>query len=244
MNISTLDTPKALGETAAARAAELISAAIAAKGFANMILATGASQFEVLRHLAVAEGIDWSKVTMFHLDEYIGISSSHPASFQKYLQERFVDLVPTLGAVHFVQGDVSDPVEECRRLGEIIQNHPIDVALIGIGENGHLAFNDPPADFETEEPYIVVQLDDACRRQQLGEGWFPNFDAVPDRAISMSIRHILKSRSLIVSVPDERKALAVRNAVLGEITPHCPASVLRAHMDCHLFLDTFSASLL
>ncbi|MEZ4772680.1 MAG: glucosamine-6-phosphate deaminase [Bacteroidia bacterium] len=244
MNISTLDTPQALGKAAAARAAELIAAAIAERGSANIILATGASQFEVLSHLATADGIDWAKVTMFHLDEYIGISSSHPASFQKYLQERFVDLVTPLRSVNFVRGDAADPAEECRRVGKIIQNHPIDVALIGIGENGHLAFNDPPADFETEEPYIVVQLDDACRRQQLGEGWFPSFDAVPDRAISMSIRHILESRCLIVSVPDERKALAVRNAVLGEITPQCPASVLRTHNNCHLFLDTFSASLL
>ncbi|MDX2249152.1 MAG: glucosamine-6-phosphate deaminase [Bacteroidia bacterium] len=244
MNIYTLDSPLALGGTAAKYAGEKIAAALAAQGYANIILATGASQFEVLRHLAIAESIDWSKVTIFHLDEYIGLPASHPASFRKYLSERFISQIPEPRAVHFVQGDAPDSQAECDRVGKLILSHPIDVALIGIGENGHLAFNDPPADFETEQPFIVVQLDEACRRQQLGEGWFPDFDAVPDKAISMSIRQILKSRCLIVSVPDERKAIAVKNAVNGPLSPHCPASILRAHDNCHIFLDHLSSSLL
>ncbi|MEZ4826970.1 MAG: glucosamine-6-phosphate deaminase [Bacteroidia bacterium] len=244
MHIYTLDSPQALGKAAALHATKRISDAIAGKGFANIILATGASQFEVLSDLTKSESIDWSVVTMFHLDEYIGLPSTHPASFRKYLQERFVSLVPPMRAVHFVQGDATDPAAECQRLGTLIRQHPIDVALIGIGENGHLAFNDPPADFETEEPYIVVNLDEACRKQQLGEGWFPDLAAVPQRAISMSIRQIMKSDCLIVSVPDERKAVAVTNALKGPLTNECPASVLRTHTNCHIFLDTFSASLL
>jgi glucosamine-6-phosphate deaminase len=190
----------------------------------------------------VKEDIDWSVVTGFHLDEYIGIELSHPASFRKYLKERFVDLIP-IKEFNYVDGS-TDEAKECQRLGEIISRHPIDVAFVGIGENGHLAFNDPPADFETEEPYLVVNLDDDCRRQQLGEGWFPTFDDVPKQAISMSIRQIMKSENIICSVPDERKAVAVKNTLKGEISPMIPASVLQQHEAVWLFLDRPAASLL
>jgi len=244
MEVLTFTTPQELGAAAAQHGAEVIKQAIETKGAANIILATGASQFATIKHLIGQSGIDWSKVTAFHLDEYLGLSESHPASFRKYLKERFVAHVPTLKAFHFVNGEPDNPQEECARLGERIQQHPIDAAFIGIGENGHLAFNDPPADFDAEEPFLVVTLDEACRRQQFGEGWFNSLDDVPKRAISMSIQQILKSRHLYVSVPDKRKARAVQCALEGEISPMCPASILRTHPRCTIFLDTEAASLL
>ena len=181
---------------------------------------------------------------MFHLDEYIGIGADHPASFRRYLQERFIDKVSPLRSVYFVRGDSSDPAGECERLAVLIEAHPIDVACIGIGENGHLAFNDPPADFETEKPYLVVQPNETCRKQQLGEGWFEKLEDIPQQAISMSIRRIMKSRCLIVSVPDKRKARAVKCTVEGPVVPDCPGSILQSHDDCYLYLDRDSASLL
>ena len=241
MNIIISETKQELGLKAAKTGAELIRKAILERGEANIIVATGASQFEILGEL-VKEDINWSVVTAFHLDEYIGISEQHPASFRKYLKERFVDLIP-IREFYYVNGE-TDPNAECARLGEIIRNHPIDVAFVGIGENGHLAFNDPPADFETEEPYLVVNLNDACRLQQLGEGWFPTFEDVPQKAISMSIRQIVKSKSIICSVPDERKAKAVYDTLNSEITPACPASIMRNHPDTGLYLDLQSASLI
>lgn len=237
MEIIISETKKELGTKAAHKGAEIIRKAIAERGEANIIVATGASQFEMLEAL-VKENIDWSVVTGFHLDEYIGIDETHPASFRKYLKDRFVTLVP-LKDFHFVNGERAEV--ECKRLGEIITNHPIDLAFVGIGENGHLAFNDPPADFETEEPYIVVNLDDDCRRQQLGEGWFPTIDDVPKQAISMSIRQIMRSKLIICSVPDERKSLAVHKTLQSEISPEVPASVLRTHPDVILYLDKNSA---
>lgn len=242
MNMHIHESTSELGQAAARKAGQLIRSALQLKGTANIILATGASQFEMLNYLVLESGIDWSRVTMFHLDEYIGIDDQHPASFRKYLRERFVKQVPQLAAVHFIRGDAPDPEEECDRVSDLIEEHPIDVALIGIGENGHLAFNDPPADFEIEDPYIVVELDEGCRRQQLGEGWFPDLESVPETAISMSIAHILKSKFLIVSVPDERKSRAVRQAIKGPMTPDCPASILRIHPNCDLHLDEASAS--
>jgi len=242
MDKQVFATNAEMGAAAAHAAAEAIEEAIAARGQANLILATGASQFEMLGALTVSPGIDWSKVVMFHLDEYLGLGPDHPASFRKYLKERFVDRVKPLKAAYFVDGDAADPVAECARLGALIRNHPIDIACIGIGENGHLAFNDPPADFNTDKPYLVVDLDERCRKQQLGEGWFPTLDDVPRRAISMSIRQILKSSRLIVTVPDERKATAVAGAVTGPVTPDCPASILQQHGDCTLFLDEPAAS--
>lgn len=244
MEVHISDTPLSLGRAAGQAAATTIRQALEEQGRVHIILATGTSQFDMLNHLVKAEGIDWSRVTMFHLDEYIGLPAAHPASFRRYLQERFVEKVSGLGAAHFIAGDAPDPVAECRRLSALIREYAIDVAMIGIGENGHLAFNDPPADFDTEEPFIIVDLDTACRNQQLGEGWFPDLDSVPRKAITMSIRHILKSRRLIVSVPDERKARAVRDALREPLTPLCPASILREHPDCTLFLDQASASLL
>jgi len=241
MELIISETKQELGKVAAKRGAEHIRKAILQKGEANIIVATGVSQFEMLNEL-VKEDVDWSVVTGFHLDEYIGISDQHPASFRKYLKERFVDLIP-IREFNYVNAG-TNPHTECDRLGEIIGNHPIDVAFVGIGENGHLAFNDPPADFETEEPYLVVNLNDACRRQQLGEGWFPTFDDVPERAISMSIRQIMKSKTIICSVPDERKARAVFDTVHAEISPACPATVMRNHPDTLLYLDRQSASLI
>lgn len=243
MKVEIFPTPKELGEAAGTAAAAFIKEAINSKGSANIILATGASQFETLKQLIAEPGIDWSKVTMFHLDEYIGLPESHNASFRKYLKERFLQKVTPLKAVFLVNGE-TDPVAECKRLGSEIKNHPIDVALVGIGENGHLAFNDPPADFETEEPYLVVELDAQCRKQQMGEGWFPSIDDVPHRAISMSVKQILKSKHIICSVPDERKAVAVKNTLEHTVSNLFPASILQTHPDCICYLDERSASLL
>lgn len=230
-----------LGKAAGSAASQLIREAIDRNGTANIILATGTSQFETLKQLIAEKDIDWSKVVMFHLDEYIGLPMTHPASFRKYLQERFVEKVPTMKAVHLINGEES-PEAECERLSKLISAHPIDVALVGIGENGHLAFNDPPADFETTKPYIVVALDEACRAQQYGEGWFKSIDDVPRKAISMSVNQILKSAQIICSVPDKRKAAAVKNCLSHPVSNLYPASVLRTHKHCTLYLDSESAS--
>ena len=241
MKISIHETKAELGKAAAWKGARLINEAIGEKGHANIIVATGASQFEMLTELTNTR-VDWSRVTAFHLDEYIGIPPTHPASFRKYLKERFVDKV-ALKAFHYISGDGS-PMEECTRLGDLIRKHPIDVAFIGIGENGHLAFNDPPADFETEEPYLEVKLDEACRKQQYGEGWFPSVEDVPGLAISMTVNQIIKSGSIICTVPDQRKAEAVKNSVEGGLTPEVPASALSDHGRVWLYLDHGSSSLL
>ena len=243
MTISISQNPKELGNVAGAVAAELIRNAIAAKGAAHIILATGASQFETINQLIAEKDIDWSKVVMFHLDEYIGITVTHPASFRKYLQERFLQKVPPLKAAYLISGE-GDPAAECKRIGDLISRHPIDVAMVGIGENGHLAFNDPPADFDTETPYIVVELDEPCRKQQLGEGWFASLEDVPHLAISMSIRQIMKSTCIICSVPDSRKATAVKNTLEQPVSNLYPASILRSHRDCRFYLDKYSAELL
>jgi glucosamine-6-phosphate deaminase len=232
----------ALGRLAGGEAARLINKAIAENGQANIILATGTSQFETLTQL-IKEDIDWSKVVMFHLDEYIGLPESSPASFRKYLKERFLAKVPGLKKVYLVNGE-GDAAAECDRLGEIIAKHPIDVALVGIGENGHLGFNDPPADFETEQAFIVVGLDEACRKQQFGEGWFATLSDVPREAITMSIQQIMQSKHIICSVPDSRKALAVQHSVEGPVSNVHPASILQLHPDCVCFLDEASSSML
>ena len=243
MKIEITDDPVSLGQAAGRHAGKLIRRAIEAKDGANIILATGTSQFETLNQLIREDGIDWAKVVMFHLDEYIGLPDTHPASFRKYLRERFLAKVPALKAIHLINGE-SNPEAECVWLGDVITQFPIDVALVGIGENGHLAFNDPPADFETEEPYIIVDLDDACRRQQYGEGWFKTVADVPAQAISMSIRQIMKSKAIICSVPDERKAQAVRNCVEHPVSNMFPASILQTHDHCMLYLDQASAKFL
>ena len=230
-----------MGQAAAAKAAALLRDAINRRGQAVFVAATGASQFEFLEALVSETGIDWSKTTLFHLDEYIGLPASHPASFRKYLQERLIQQVQP-GEVHLIRGDAGDPQAECERLKRTIAAYKIDVAFVGIGENGHLAFNDPPADFITEEPFIIVDLDQACRRQQLGEGWFDSIDEVPAQAISMSIRQIMKARAIVCTVPDRRKAQAVHDCFSGEVSPRHPASILRQHPDAHIFLDSDAAT--
>ena len=244
MKISVSPTKSELGQQAAARGAESIRQALDAKGVANIIVATGASQFETIAALVQQPDIDWSRITIFHLDEYAGIGEEHPASFRRYLRERLLAKLPMApAAFHPVNGE-GDLEAECARLNELIAAAPIDVAFVGIGENAHLAFNDPPANFETRKPFIVVNLDEDCRRQQWNEGWFETLEDVPTCAISMSIRQILASKFLIVSVPDERKARAVKSSVEGDVSNMAPASILQTHSNTTLFLDTASASLL
>jgi len=243
MEIKIFPTKKEMAQTAAQKAAGILMSAIEKKKKAVFVAATGASQFEFLDYLTRMPSIDWSKMIMFHLDEYIGLPESHPASFRKYLRERLIDKVHP-GTVHLINGDAEDPELECERLNKIISDMEVDVGFVGIGENGHLAFNDPPADFKTERPYNIVELDEICRRQQLGEGWFRSLDEVPRRAISMSIRQIMRSGSIICTVPDSRKAQAVKDCLEGEVSPYHPASILREHAKAFIFLDINSAKLL
>lgn len=242
MKIHTFEDAVAMGRAASAQGARVLRDVLAKQGRANIIVATGASQFETLKCLVKEPGIDWAKVTVFHLDEYVGLPEAHGASFRKYLRERFVGQLPAKPDFVPVDGDAQDLDRELKRLGDRITACPIDLCFAGIGENSHLAFNDPPADFETEQPYIVVNLDDACRRQQFGEGWFPTFADVPKQAVSMSIRQIMKSACLILSVPDKRKAAAVKGTVEGPVTPDCPASIVQQHPDCSLYIDEAAAS--
>ena len=232
-----------LGAAAAELVAGRLRQAIAGRGEASLILATGASQYEFLDALRRTEGVDWTRVTAFHLDEYLGLSPQHPASFRRYLRERLFDHLP-FGAIHLLEGDAADPVQECRRYAALLAGRTVDVACIGIGENGHLAFNDPPADFSTPDLVHVVSLDEACRRQQVGEGRFATLEDVPRQALSLTVPAILAARTISCVVPDRRKAEAVRSALEGPISPHCPASALRQHKDCYLYLDGDSASLL
>ena len=243
VDVRILETKEEMGKAAAERAAGILKKAIKEKNEAAFVAATGASQFEFLEALTNVTSVDWSRTIMFHLDEYIGIPESHPASFRKYLKERLIVKVHP-GLVYLINGDAGDPQLECERLNRIISKKEIDVSFVGIGENGHLAFNDPPADFNTEKPYIVVELDEACRRQQLGEGWFESFDEVPRRAISMSVKQIMKSKNVICTVPDSRKAQAVDDCLEGNVSPYHPASILRKHNNAFLFLDRNSAKLL
>lgn len=239
MEIIISDNPRENGEKAAEKAARIIRAAISMKGKANIVVATGASQFEFLKRLTSYTDIDWKKTAMFHLDEYIGIPVTHKASFRKYLKERFIDIVQP-GEVFLIDGE-TDPQQECSRLNRIIDKYPIDVAFVGIGENGHLAFNDPPADFETEVPYIVVNLDELCRKQQYGEGWFPSVEEVPTQAISMSIRQIMKSAAIVCTVPGAQKTRAVADCFNNPVSNLYPASILRLHKSCTIYLDTDAA---
>jgi glucosamine-6-phosphate deaminase len=243
MDIRIFPDPQSLGKAAGADAARLIRAAIDANGTANIILATGTSQFETLTRLVKEKDIDWSRVSMFHLDEYIGLPVASPASFRKYLQERFLSKISPIKAAYLIDGETNAEAE-CDRLGNLIAHHPIDVALVGIGENAHLAFNDPPADFETDKPYIIVELDESCRKQQMGEGWFATMEDVPRRAISMSVKQIMKSKNIICSVPDGRKALAIKNSFGLTVSNLYPASILQLHAGCTCYLDEFSSELL
>jgi glucosamine-6-phosphate deaminase len=231
-----------LAAVAAADAASRLRAAQSARQQARIVAATGASQFEFLTQLTREGGIDWTNVEMFHLDEYIGLPVEHPASFRKYLLERLIRPAGILD-YHLLDGE-ADPSTVVRDVGEALRQAPIDVAFVGIGENGHLAFNDPPADFTTTAPYIIVRLDEACRRQQVGEGWFAGIADVPETAISMSIRQILSANAIVCVVPDRRKAEAVRACLEGQVTPNAPASILRTHRDVTVYLDRESASLL
>jgi len=231
-----------LARAAAEDAATAIRAAITERGCARIIAATGASQFEFLEELTKATHIDWKKVEMFHLDEYLNMPATHPASFRKYLRERLIDKVGITRA-HLLDGE-RDPDKLIAEVTAEIRKAPIDVAFVGIGENGHLAFNDPPADFETDEAYIIVNLDEPCRRQQFGEGWFKSLEDVPRRALSMTVRQILRSRQIIAVVPDARKATAVAKCFNGEITPMAPSSILRTHPNTVVYLDKDSAALL
>jgi glucosamine-6-phosphate deaminase len=243
MKINVYDTPTAASQTAAEAAAGILQEAIQAKGHAAFVAATGNSQVEFLKHLTASPGIAWKHTTLFHLDEYIGIPSSHPASFRRYLRERLTSRVP-VGNVHFIQGDAPDLSGELARLNAAIAATAIDVAFIGIGENGHIAFNDPPADFTTETPFIVVDLDEACRRQQVGEGWFGSIDDVPRQAVSMSVKQIMTSARILCTVLEKRKAHAIKTCLAGEIGPMFPASILRTHPGCDIFLDRDAAGLL
>ncbi len=243
MRVWRCSDKSSLGTAAADRAAGRIRAAQTGGGVARIIAATGASQFEFLNALVRQPDIDWTRVEMFHLDEYIGLPIAHPASFRRYLIERFIRPAGIVRA-HLLDGDLPDPQEVCRIVGRRLNERPVDVAFVGIGENGHLAFNDPPADFETEEPYLIVRLDEACRRQQVGEGWYASLGEVPTHAISMSIRQILKARAIVCVVPDARKAEAVRACLEGPIGPMAPASALRRHPEVDVYLDRDSAALL
>ncbi|MBK4217552.1 glucosamine-6-phosphate deaminase [Paracoccus caeni] len=244
MRITISATCEESGLRAAHEGAKAILAALAQGRDARIILATGASQFAMLTELVRHGGIDWSRCEVFHLDEYLGMASDHPASFVGYLRSRFVEQVPGLKRFEAIDGIAADPVAELARLSAAVQEAPIDVAFIGIGENGHLAFNDPPALFDATDPYLIVNLDPACRSQQVSEGWFATLDDVPEQAITMSIPQILSARKIICTVPDHRKAEAVRNAVQGPLNPDCPASALQNHPDAALHLDDAAASLL
>ncbi|XZE45520.1 glucosamine-6-phosphate deaminase [Pirellulaceae bacterium SH467] len=240
MDIRIEENASELGKNAGSLAGEILRAALKSQSRARLIVATGASQFETLATLTSEPGIDWNRVDGFHLDEYIGLSADHPASFCGYLRDRFVKKVP-IGSFHYLNG-LGEPAQVIAGASQAWRAAPIDLALIGIGENGHLAFNDPPADFETTEEYHIVNLDEACRLQQVGEGWFASLADVPTRAFSMTVSAILASKAIICSVPDERKAVAVRNALEGPLTPDVPASILRQHPALTLVLDKASAS--
>lgn len=242
MILRVFEDAASLSKAAAEQAATALRRAIAERGRARLVAATGMSQIAFLQELTRAPGIAWARVELFHLDEYVGLPVSHPASFRKYLKERLIDPVG-ITQFHLLDG-TGDPQKVARQVGEELNAAPVDLAFAGIGENGHLAFNDPPADFESESPYLVVELDEACRRQQVGEGWFSDISQVPRQAISMSVRQILKARKIISVVPDARKAAAVKSCFEGEISAMAPASILRTHEDCTVYLDKESAGLL
>ena len=245
MEIVIGSTRELMGRLAADDAAKRIAAAIAANGVARVVFASAASQFEFLKALVAHKEIDWTKVCGFHLDEYLGLAADHPASFRRFLRERLLERLPNpMRSFTFVEGDAPDAAAECARLAAAVRERPIDLACIGIGENGHIAFNDPPADFNSPNAYNPVTLDEVCRHQQYGEGWFPTMDAVPKIAISMSVPQIFSAKIIINTVPDTRKAKAVQAAVEGPVTNMCPASILQTHPDCRLFLDKPAASLL
>lgn len=242
MKIVVANDRNDLGRYTAEKAAEILRTRLQDGNECNLVVATGSSQFEVLEHLVQQPGIDWNRVNGFHLDEYLGIDQTHPASFCGYLATRFVEKVP-LKSFHFMTG-TTPPDELKAAANALLADRQVDLLLCGIGENGHLAFNDPPADFDTTESYIIVDLDEACRKQQVGEGWFDSFDEVPTQAISMTVHQILRADHIICAVPDRRKAEAVKATVQDEISPEIPASKLREHAQTTLVIDASSSSLL
>jgi glucosamine-6-phosphate deaminase len=242
VDIATYSDRTTMSRAAAKHAADALKNCIRVKGKALIIAATGASQIDFLEALTTAQEIDWSRIEMFHLDEYVGLPIDHPASFRRYLLDRLITKVE-IGRYHLLDAE-RDPEQTARRVGDVLAQRPVDVAFVGIGENGHLAFNDPPADFTIEDPYLIVTLDEACRRQQVGEGWFAAIEDVPAQAVSMSVRQILKSKEIIAVVPDARKADAVKACVKGPVSPMAPASILQRHPNTTLYLDRDSAALL
>jgi glucosamine-6-phosphate deaminase len=242
MRLRVLEDRNSLGKAAAVQASKAIQRAISEHARARIIGASAASQFEFLEALTATPGIDWQRVELFHLDEYIGLPMTHPASFCKFLQDRLIAKTG-ISKYHLLDGE-QDPAEVIRRTNGAISASLVDVAFVGIGENGHLAFNDPPADFETDEPYIVVNLDEACRQQQVGEGWFQNLEAVPTRAVSMSVRQVLKTKEILAVVPGPKKAQAIKACFDGPISPLAPSSILRTHANATIYLDRESAALL
>src|SRR5438477_8200979 len=224
-----------LGRAAAEQAATAIRRAVSERGRARIIAATAASQLEFLDALTKSAGIDWTKVEVFHLDEYIGLPITHAGSFRKMLMEQLVEKTGVRD-YHLLEGDAADPARAIREVSKKLASAPIDIAFLGIGENGHIAFNDPPADFNTEKPYIIVELDEACRQQQVGEAWFADISQVPAQAISMSARQILKAKEILAVVPDRRKAEAIKACFESEISPMAPASILRRHPNSTVYL--------
>jgi glucosamine-6-phosphate deaminase len=243
MKIKILDDKSSASRAAAEQAALAVRHAIAQQRQARIVAATAASQIDFLDALTRSPGIDWRRVEVFHLDEYVGLPVTHPGSFRKMLLQQLISKTG-IPNYHLLEGDAADPAEAAKEVSRIIASRPVDIAFLGIGENGHIAFNDPPADFDTEEPYIIVALDEACRQQQVGEAWFSDISQVPKQAISMSVRQILKAKEILAVVPDSRKAKAVQLCFEGEISPMAPASILRTHPDATIYLDKSSASLL
>jgi len=245
MKINIYSNKKETSKEAALQAASILNKAIRQKGTATFVIATGVSQLDFIEHLVTEGNVDWSKTKMFHLDEYIGLPETHPASFRKYLKEKFISKVGKIKMINLVNGDAADPQKECNRLNKILQNKIVDIAFVGVGENGHLAFNDPPANFKIEDPYIIVNLDEHCRKQQVGEGWFNSFEEVPRQAISMSIKQIMKSKNIVCIIPGERKTQAVKDCFeTDKISPLYPSSILKKHKNCFVFLDFDSAKYL
>lgn len=244
LSLEVHDSRAGLGAAAADRAAGIIQSAVADRGHARIIVATGNSQIDFIDALTAKPGVPWAAVTIFHMDEYAGMSDSHPASFRRWIRERVIERVHPARAEYLI-GDADDIAEECRRYAALLEEAPIDMAFVGIGENGHIAFNDPHvADFQDTAAVKVVSLDEACRRQQVGEGHFPSLEAVPREALTLTCPALMRAGHLVCSVPESRKAAAVKAALEGPLTEACPASVLRTHPDAWLYLDTESASLL
>ena len=244
MKVSISATKKEMGIKAAACGAAFIRDAIAARGEANVIVACAPSQNATYDALVYQPGIDWSKVNFFHLDEYIGLPCDAPQGFGNFLDRHIFGLVP-FGEVYYISCDAPDASEECRRYSELLRKYPVDIVCLGIGENGHIAFNDPGvADFDDPALVKIVPLDDVCRMQQVHDGCFESIDLVPTHAITLTIPALTAAESMYCIVPCPTKAVAVRAAVKGPVTESCPASVLRTHAKSYLYLDSDSASLL